>query len=133
MSPLPIMCVCGHTHETDGNFGDSCSDAACSCTRWRPLSSGGAVAADGTDLVLFTAIDGTSRIGFGPDGEGPYHQIAGCPNCGKLAGEWYSGIAFAAASNSGIDFDGPCSRACRYQLEWQAEIAASELTEGAPA
>jgi hypothetical protein len=75
--------------------------------------------------------EGGAPVGFTDEGAGPYGKVAGCPNCGKYAGEWWDAITLAAYGNAGIDHDGPCSLVCRYQLAHQAEITAKRLTEQA--
>lgn len=46
----------------------------------------------------------------------------GCPNCGKGKGKTMGVIEYAAACNSGRDPSGPCSRRCKLQLEYAAEL-----------
>jgi hypothetical protein len=95
-----------------------------------PKPIGHAVSVGGDPLTIYPGIDDLSRpIAFrNTDGAGPYAQMVGCPNCRKYADEWWDSLMYAAAQNSGIDPDAPCSSVCRYQLEYQAELAANRLT-----
>lgn len=96
-------------------------------SRERPRVIGGATAENGASLVIFEDEGLTSGAAFDEEGCGPYVLIVGCPNCHKHAGEWWDPFSYVGALNSGRDPNEPCSRVCRYQLEWQTELAARRL------
>lgn len=95
---------------------------------WPPRSIGHATSIDGEPLTIYPGLDGVGQVAFDHNGCGPYLKIVGCPNCGKHAGEWWTQIQYAGWLNSGVNPNEPCSRVCRYQLEWQTELAARRLT-----
>lgn len=64
-----------------------------------------------------TFIDGHAIDEYG----NPMSQV-GCPNCGK-GKRWVGQIEYFAASNSGRDLAGPCSRRCKLQLEYAEQLA----------
>jgi hypothetical protein len=102
--------------------------------QWNPKPIGHAVSADGDHLTLYPGLPGSAvPVAFDDDGCGPYHRISGCPNCGKFAGEWWDPFRYVGSLNAGRDPNEPCSRVCRFQLEWQAEVAARRLTGGTAA
>lgn len=53
----------------------------------------------------------------------------GCPNCGEGAG-WLDPISYSAGLNSGVDAAGPCSRRCRYQLEYAETLGPRGVPSG---
>lgn len=81
----------------------------------------------GDHLTIFEDEHIAVGVGFDDDGSGPYCYVAGCPNCGKDKG-WWDVITHSAHLNSGHNPNDPCSRVCKYQLEWQAELAARKAT-----
>lgn len=94
-----------------------------------PERLGHATSIHGDHLTIFANPFGPGEVAFDDEGGGPYHKVTGCPNCGKHAGEWLDPLAYVGGLNAGRDRNEPCTRACRYQLEWQAEVAARRLTE----
>ena len=57
------------------------------------------------------------------DAQGNPMVEVGCPNCGK-GRRWVGQIEYFAARNSGRDLGGPCSRACRLQMEYGGKLEA---------
>lgn len=96
-----------------------------------PKPIGHAVSEAGEPLTIYPGFDDVGEVAFrNEDGAGPYYRVAGCPNCRKYAGEWWSTLALAAHGNAGLDPNVPCSLICRHQLEYQADLASRRLTDG---
>jgi len=94
-----------------------------------PRPIGHVVSIHGEPLTVYPSPFGPGEVAFrNEDGAGPYTKMAGCPNCGKHAGEWWDSIDYAGHMNSGYDPNQVCSRVCEYQLEWAAELASRKLT-----
>jgi hypothetical protein len=55
------------------------------------------------------------------DGQGNPMAQVGCPNCGA-GRRWVTMIEYFGARNSGRDLAGPCSRACKLQIEYAKEL-----------